>query len=694
VVAAIDGHVLAPTQTALGVAPSFTWEKAGELELGAGLHVVEIRDHGPGFEHCDAVALSRDPKFDPGPTCSLPPILPDGGARFVAAMQALLVRATQPAPEGTQPEIPADAAKCRAKLDQLREWFIAQVGLDRELRGERGTKPPAPRSPLNVRKVGEVTLDDFVVEKLLFESRPGFLVPAHLWRPKSGGPFPGVVVPVGHWMAEGKMAAPMQALGALLARNGYVALIYDPVDEGERRVAGMSHRLSLPLMVAGECDLTYLLWDTIRAIDLLESRPDVDKQRLAVTGCSGGGMNTVYISAIDSRLKAAAASCYVSTYRAMLDAGNHCEDNYVPGMAAQGDMVDFSGAGSLALLSLNATHDDIFPVAPTQAAVRRTNVWLERLKARPPMELFFDESPHDYSKAMRERCLAFFERTLRGRADAGESIPDSKPFAPVPSGPAEWKCLPDGWPGDARSLHDETVAAIDRALKEAAAAPAGGHGAESLRARLAWNAAPARVTRRTKSDVRERSVELLAFECDDLPCTAALVRGDSKESPTELEVRVDDRGLHALLENDWTAIEAASSRGKALLLIDPCGRGETFDSNGAEEHAWRIAVTIGRPLMGLRGGEVAAIAKLAAAELHIDPAHVSLRGRGLESGLLAIVTSVASGLALAGADETLTSLRELSDRFSDHPALCVPRLAFEGDVADLLARAPKGPSRQ
>lgn len=693
VVAAIDGHELSPTQTALGVPPSFTWEKAGELELGAGLHVVEIRDHGPGFEHCDAVALSRDPKFDPGPTCSLPPILQGGGARFVAAMQSLLVRATQPAPEGAQPEIPADAAKCRRKLDQLREWFIAQVGLERDLRGERGTKPP-PRSPLNVRKVGEVALDDLVVEKLLFESRPGFLVPAHLWRPKSGGPFPGVVVPVGHWMVEGKMAVPMQGLGALLARHGYVALIYDPVDEGERRVAGMSHRLALPLMVAGECDLTYLLWDTIRALDVLEARPDVDNKRLAVTGCSGGGMNTVYMSAIDPRLKAAAASCYVSTYLAMLDAGNHCEDNYVPGMAAQGDMVDFSGVGSLPLLSLNATHDDIFPVAPTQAAVRRANVWLERLKSKPPMELFFDESPHDYSKAMREHCLAFFERNLRGRADAGDSIPDSKPFTPVAFGSADWKCLPNGWPHDAKTLQDETVAAIERALKEAAAAPAGRHDAESLRERLAWNDAPARVTQRNKSDVRERSVELLAFECDGLPATAALVRADSKESPSELEVRVDDRGLHALLEGEWAAIEAATSGEKALLLVDPCGRGESLASNDAEEHAWRIAVTVGRPLMGLRGGEVAAIAKLVAGELHIDPAHVSLHGRGLESGLLAILTSIASNLALAGADETLASLRELLDRFSDHPSLCVPRLALEGDVADLLARAPKGPSRQ
>src|SRR5262249_40235838 len=191
----------------------------------------------------------------------------------------------------------------------LREWFIAQVGLGGDLRGEKGRAPPR-RSPLNVRKIGEVALDDLVVEKLLFESRPGFLVPAHLWRPNSGGPFPGVAVPVGHWMAEGKMAAPMQALGATLARHGYVALVYDPVDEGERRVPGMSHRLSLPLMVAGECDLTYLLWDTIRALDVLEARPDVDKKRLAVTGCSGGGMNTCYVAALDPRLHAAAASCY------------------------------------------------------------------------------------------------------------------------------------------------------------------------------------------------------------------------------------------------------------------------------------------------------------------------------------------------------------------------------------------------
>ena len=217
------------------------------MALTAGVHEVELEDHGPGFEHPDCVALSRDPKFDPSLAADVAPVLKDAAARCDAAFEALIQRTTPP-------PLPADAAACRAAQDGLRKLVSRSVGLE----------PLPERSPLQLKSVGILERGDYTLEKITFESRPGYLVPAHVYRPTGPGPFPAVVVPVGHWMVEGKMATPMQGLGQALARRGYVALIYDPVDEGERRVPGMSHRLALPLWLAGQCDLTYLLWDSMR----------------------------------------------------------------------------------------------------------------------------------------------------------------------------------------------------------------------------------------------------------------------------------------------------------------------------------------------------------------------------------------------------------------------------------------------
>jgi hypothetical protein len=91
----------------------------------------------------------------------------------------------------------------------------------------------------------------------------------------------------------------------------------------------------------------------------------------------------------------------------------------------------------------------------------------------------------------------------------------------------------------------------------------------------------------------------------------------------------------------------------------------------------------------MRAHDVAAGARAVAARLGVDAARVSLRGRGVESGLLAVATSLASGLPLEGVEASLASLREVPDRFDDHPAICVPRLAELGDLPALVAAAPR-----
>ncbi len=679
--AAVDGVLLAATQKQIGADPRFTWEKAGEIELAAGAHELELRDHGPGFEHPDCVALSRDLAFDPSITCVLPPIVPDGPQRFRAALESLLQRQLAPAPAGGTPAVPATAAACRARQEEIRRAFLEAIGLARL----------PDRTPLNVRSAGVLDRGDYTVEKIVFESRPRFYVPAHVWRPKGAGPFPGVAVPVGHWMQEGKLAVPMQGLGQALARRGYVALIYDPVDQGERRVAGMSHRLALPLMTAGECDLTYLLWDTVRALDVLEARPDVDRSRLAVTGCSGAGMNTCYLSFLDPRVKAAAPCCYFSTYESILATANHCEDNFVPGILRQGNMADVVAlAAPKPLIALNATRDEIFPVPASEAALARLNLWYERLGAPAPMELFLDESEHDYSKPMRERCVAFLERHVRGRADAPPSIPESWETTLVPFDDPAWRCLPEGWPKDGRSLEELTRETIGRALDRRAAAPlADGEQRRLARELLDYTDAEASVESRGSTTVQGVVVETFGLAVDGFPLTAALLHAPGAiPAGARLRVELDDRGLHARLDEGWSELARRVSIGGPLLLIDPCGRGDTAED---EEHAWRLLTYVGRPLLGLRAIGVAAAARNIGEQAGVTPDRLLLHGNGVESGLLALLTSRCSGIAFGGGETGFGSLRELVDRFDAHPAICVPRLLELGELLPLKPDAT--PSR-
>jgi hypothetical protein len=190
---------------------------------------------------------------------------------------------------------------------------------------------PAVHGPLHTRAAGVLKHDDYRIEKVIYESLPGFYVTANVYVPAHGAaPFPAVLMPVGHY-ETGKDGERLVAVG--LARKGFIALEYDPVGQGERiqyydtdtgasKVGGSttehSHANGQTLLI-GETVARYRIWDGIRGIDYLVSRKDVDAQRIGCMGCSGGGTLTTYISVLDSRVKVAVPACYITSWLALLD---------------------------------------------------------------------------------------------------------------------------------------------------------------------------------------------------------------------------------------------------------------------------------------------------------------------------------------------------------------------------------------
>lgn len=191
------------------------------------------------------------------------------------------------------------------------------------------------KTDLRPRTTGMLDFKEFKVEKVVYESRPDFLVTANLYVPADlKGEAPCVLGLCGH-TDEAKAYGPYQLFAQGLVRKGFVVLIIDPVSQGERRQfydeegvpAGdpepsstTAHNLmGNPMLLAGDYLGSWMLWDATRGLDYLLQRPETDVSRVGVTGCSGGGTQTTHLTAIDPRITMAAPNCYITSWLSNLE---------------------------------------------------------------------------------------------------------------------------------------------------------------------------------------------------------------------------------------------------------------------------------------------------------------------------------------------------------------------------------------
>jgi cephalosporin-C deacetylase-like acetyl esterase len=180
------------------------------------------------------------------------------------------------------------------------------------------------RTPLHAKITGTVDRPDYTIEKLVYQSLPHFYVTADVYVPKNAHkPYPAVLGVAGH-SPDGKEFSNYQTVWISLVKRGFLVLAIDPLGQGERiqhldpkthrsflRPGGtMDHMTDgLQALLTGTDIARYFIWDGIRGIDYLRSRPDVDKSRIATAGNSGGGTQSAYIAAMDQRVAVAVISC-------------------------------------------------------------------------------------------------------------------------------------------------------------------------------------------------------------------------------------------------------------------------------------------------------------------------------------------------------------------------------------------------
>lgn len=246
--------------------------------------------------------------------------------------------------------------------------------------------PLPQRTPLNDKILGETQANGFRIQKILFESQPGFFVTALLYLPDgqpAGQKLPAILMAPGHY-ATGK--AFDYPAAAFFARNGFVVLSYDPIGQGERhqfpdparpgvslagQPTGEHGEASLQPMLIGDTFARYILWDSIRSVDYLAQLPQVDAKRIGAFGCSGGGIMTAFIGALDSRVAAIGSACYITSFDKLLPSmGPQDAEQSSPRFVSSGlDFPDWIESAAPRPYAIVATYSDMFPFAGTIASV-------------------------------------------------------------------------------------------------------------------------------------------------------------------------------------------------------------------------------------------------------------------------------------------------------------------------------------
>jgi dienelactone hydrolase len=362
---------------------------------------------------------------------------------FASDPPAELLRVRPAPPEGPRitPYLTSQLERAWALDDIRRERFEKLrthedvVKLQNELR-ERALDVigglPQQRTPLNARIVDTVRMDGYRIEKVMFESVPGLHVTALVYVPDApAGPKPAVLVGCGH-SPLGKAFVNYQNIAGRLAKRGYVVICWDPVGQGERSqfwdqarnrsrfnlVCGEHAILGNLATLAGTSLTRWMVWDGMRAVDYLLTRADVDPKRLAITGTSGGGFQSLWIGALDPRIAVVAPSAFPTALPARMANRIFDDPDSDPeqdpfGLVSSG--VDHAGLLLLAYpraIHVSAAVKDFFPIEGTRKTLREVTAIYERLGVGDRIKLKEGYHGHAYSEENQISAFAFIDRIL------------------------------------------------------------------------------------------------------------------------------------------------------------------------------------------------------------------------------------------------------------------------------------------
>ena len=293
--------------------------------------------------------------------------------------------------------------------DQRRAEMLDMLGLN----------PLPPRTPLNVQVSGKIDRGDYLIEKVAFESMSRVYATANLYLPKKrDGPLPAVIYVCGHAMGPHGNKAEYQRHGITLAKHGYAAFIIDSIQIAE--TFALHHGILNNEMEwwysRGYTPAGLEVWNVIRALDYLETRPEIDAERFGITGRSGGAAMSWFSGSVDKRLKVVVPVMGNSTYAANVAANTqrqHCDCMFtvnakLHGMIHQGALI-----APRPLYMMHGREDSLFPV-PGYEAFEAAMAGLYGSYGEPQkFRNTVVEGGHKDSDFLRAEAVQWFDRWLK-----------------------------------------------------------------------------------------------------------------------------------------------------------------------------------------------------------------------------------------------------------------------------------------
>jgi len=352
------------------------------------------------------------------------------------------------------------------------QWEKSRTRYRREYLYMLGLWPMPEKTPLKAIVTGTLEGDGYVVDMLHYQSTPGLYVTGNLWRPakvEPGERLPAVLYVCGHTPCgrNGTKAA-YQSHGLWFARHGYVCLVLDTLQLGE--IAAIHHGTyrenrwwwhSRGYTSAGvEC------LNGIRGIDYLVGRADVDPQRIAVTGISGGGAATFWIAAADERVKVAvpvSGMADLPSYVSNRVVNGHCDCMFLYNTYEWPWTRIAALIAPRAMLFANSDADAIFPMDANQRVINRLERIYSLYGASDFVDSFVSIGDHAYRQDLRQAAYRFINMHLKNDPRVVE---DSE--VDIPTGPRDkrqYAIDPEKlrvFPTDADLPKDELNTTIDR----------------------------------------------------------------------------------------------------------------------------------------------------------------------------------------------------------------------------------------
>ena len=526
------------------------------------------------------------------------------------------------------------------------------------------------RTPLNARVVGSLDRDGYRVEKIIFESQPKFYVTGNLYLPKTGqAPYPAVLFPLGH-ESGGKPNPDWQHVLVSLARRGYVAFTWDTLGQGERSqfwdtdleasklgetgYTSEHTMLGAQCLLAGDSIARYTVWDGIRALDYLLSRPEVDPTRVACTGNSGGGTHTAYISALDDRITVAAPSCFITSWRRLLESiGPQDAEQCLPPFLKDGlDHGDFIYAFAPKPFIMLTAIRDFFSITGARETYAETSRVYGALGVPDKLHMFEADNTHGYNMPRRLAAYDWLSRWLKG---SGDHEPEQE--VKIESA-KELQCTPTGQV--ASSLGGETVFSLNikrvEQNKPRRAPLTGTQAVASNRTDMRREIQrligfePQSGTLNVKPFGRIEgdgfAIEKLVYESEPgIVVPAVLLIPKTSEARKPAVVYVNDKGKSAGWGSDGV-IKHLVERGFIVLAIDMRGCGETRPQQNPDEDnaTYRLfgdydsamrAFLVGKTLVGMRAEDISRGVDLLSARPEVDMTRIY--GFGVGAGALTLL---------------------------------------------------------